>query len=85
MSQVHFVNLELVRKTPDGRLYTVSDAPGITIKDALNFSQDFRVIKDSTIASSASRPTIKEYLELEAALSFEPKLITQTFIVTWKP
>ena len=85
MAQVHFVGFRIMRQTQDGRVYTVDNAPGITIKDAMNFSQDYRVIADATVPSSGGNPTIKAYLEAEAALGFEPKHITQTFIVTWKP
>jgi len=41
------------------------------------------VIPDSNIPSSAGSPTIKEYLELEAAEGFVLKHIDQSFIVTY--
>ncbi len=82
--EIHFASIGLVKTTPDGRHYTNDSAPGIAIKDALHFTQDFRVLPDNDIVSTLGYPTIKTYLEREAALSFKPTQITQTFIVTLK-
>jgi hypothetical protein len=82
--EVHFADIGLVKRTPDGRFYTNDSAPGITIKDAMHFTQDFRVLPNDDIPNAIGYPTIAEYLSLEATYSFKPVQVTQTFIITQK-
>jgi hypothetical protein len=82
--EVHFVDIALVRRTLDGRFYTSDNAPGITIKDACHFTQDWRVLPTTVTPSGDNYPTISEYLNAEAALGFKPVQVSQTFIITLK-
>lgn len=79
MAQVHYVSVGLVKVDPTGVIID-GQTP---MKKCLNFSTEHRVVPDAGVPSSANYPTIKEYLEAEAIAGFEPKAITQSFIVTW--
>jgi hypothetical protein len=82
--EVHFADIGLVKRTPDGRFYTNDQAPGITYKDAMHFTQDWRVLPNTNLPNTIGYPTIAEYLSLEATYLFKPVQVTQTFIITQK-
>lgn len=79
MASVHYVNVRLVKLDQSGNLIT-GQTP---LKSSLKFSTEHRIEPDVDIPNSVNNPSIKEYLEAEAADGFEPKIITQSFIVTW--
>lgn len=54
-----------------------------TIGEVGNSSLEVRVVPDTGIPNSANYPTIKRYLELEAADNFVVRVLTQTMIVTY--
>jgi hypothetical protein len=81
--QVHFVGIGLVRVAPDGTVYNASNSKR-TIKEMLHFTDEHRVLVDSSIPNTAGNPTIQNYLNLEATNDFEPVQITQSFILTKK-
>jgi hypothetical protein len=81
MPTVHVVNLILKKIDPSGNVIE-SNAP---MQNHLNSSTEFRVEPEGSSPNSAGWPTLKRYLELEAAQSYEPKFINQSMIVTWKP
>ena len=45
---------------------------------------EHRVVVDSNLATTSGNPSIKDYLEREAANDFEPVQIFQSFIITKK-
>jgi len=81
--EVHVVSLGLMNISPDGTVYQRGSS-NLTIKKALNFSTEHRVIVDTNISSTSGNPNIKEYLEREAANDFEPVQIFQSLIITKK-
>lgn len=76
----HYVTIGLVHIGPDGQVLK-KDSP---IKRQLRFDTEQRVIPDANVPNSANYPTIQQYLTAEAAASFQPVQIGQTFIVTVK-
>lgn len=79
--QVHLAEIGLVHIKPDGTAYSRS-RKDVSIKDALNFSTEHRILLDSTNANTANHPTLKSYLQLEAGDGFEPVTVTQSFVIT---
>ena len=67
-----------------GQKYTTSHAPGLSIKDALRYTEDDLVQVDITNANTAGNPTIKAYLELEDAAGYLLKHFDQTYVITQK-
>jgi len=55
----------------------------ITINQLKNTRHEHLVIPDSAIASSANNPTVKQYLESEAALNYVLFHIDQSTIITY--
>ena len=73
-------------------LYSVDETTNIridkgsintTINQLKNTKQEFLVIPDAIISSSANYPTIKAYLEAEALLGYKLSHMDQTMIVTY--
>lgn len=62
----------------------VIDKTAVTIGDMLHSQSELRVAADSAIASSNDNPTIKTYLEREAALNYVANHISNTMIVTYE-
>ncbi len=60
------------------------DNPTYTLKQQMQTSSDHRVIPDTSIASSLNYPTVKAYLEAEAALDYVLQHIDQSTIITYK-
>jgi len=58
-------------------------SPNTTINQLKNTGQDILVIPDAAIPASASYPTVKAYLEAEAASDFVLHHMDQTCIVTY--
>jgi len=81
--EAHFVNVGLVRVSPDGTLYNASDTTK-AIKETLQFDSGHRILPDASIPSSIDYPTIQEYLNREAVLGFQPVQVAQYFVVTAK-
>ncbi len=61
----------------------VLDKTSATIGDMLESQSELRVLADSAIASSSGYPTIKTYLEREAAIDYVAEHISNTMIVTY--
>jgi hypothetical protein len=81
--QVHVASLSLMNISADGTIYQRGSS-NISIKKAINFSTEHRVVVDSSIPNTANNPDIKTYLELEANDDFEPVQIFQSIIITKK-
>lgn len=79
---IHVVYVMLRDVKSDG---SVLDKATASITDMRTASdKQPRVIADSAIASSAGHPTVKTYLEREAAAGYTLNHMTQTMIVTYK-
>lgn len=88
---IHLVNVALIRKTLDGRLYFPSNSKPIaggtsviTHKDAIHYTEEHRIIADPTIPNSATYPNLKDYLNLEAGSGFQFAYMDQYNVITQK-
>lgn len=82
--QVHVAELGLFRvDLTTGDVYQPSKGSR-SIKQNLNFDTQFRVVIDASNSNTDGNPTIKEYLQLEAAGGYEPVQVFQTMIITKK-
>lgn len=77
---IHVVYIGRKPIQPDG---TVLNKNTATIQQMQNASGEDRVLADSAIENSAGYPTIKAYLEAEAADNYVLHHISQTMIVTY--
>lgn len=77
---IHIVYIGRKPVQPDG---TVLDKNTATTKQMQTGSGEDRVLADSAIASSAGFPTVKTYLEREAALNYVVYHLSQTTIITY--
>ena len=58
-------------------------SPNTTINQLRASRQEMLVIPDAAIASSANYPTVKTYLEAEAAAGFKLQHMDQSYVVTY--
>jgi len=79
--EIHTAYVGLVQVAPDG---TIIDKNQATIAQMQTASSGFRVLEDATLANTANNPTIRDYLNLEAANDFQLVHLDQTFIITQK-
>jgi hypothetical protein len=77
------VHIAYIQLMPVNSLGVVVDKNDATIKQMLTTSSEPRVIADPAIANTATNPTPKAYLELEAADDFILNHIDQTQIITY--
>jgi len=83
--QSHFAEIGLVQIDPvSGRVYQRGHGGNLTIKEVLVFQTEHRILVDNALPNTSTNPTIKEYLELEAADDFQLKTVNQSFVVTEK-
>jgi len=81
---VHVAAMGLFRiNQSTGRIYQVGK-DSVTIKEALSFVEEHRLVDDPTIPTTSGNPTIRGFLELEAAAGFEPVQVDQSMIITKK-
>ena len=59
------------------------DKNNTTIKTMMSANTEHRIIPDAAIASSTGWPTVKAYIEAEAALGYILAYLDQTTIVTY--
>ena len=81
--QVHVARIGLFTVDTNGQRINKND-PGTTIGQVLATSSEMLVIPDAAISSSTNYPTIKKYLEDEAAAGFMLQHLDQTFVITYK-
>lgn len=80
---IHVVNVAfLAINKATGQPVDKND-PNTKIKDVMKTEHKHVVLPDSSIASSAGYPSIKTYLEREAALDYVANHISQNLIVTY--
>lgn len=77
---IHVVTIAVQNVDATG---TRIDKNNSTIKDMLNTELRHLVVPDTNIPNSAGWPTVKRYLELEAAQDYILGDMTQTMIVTY--
>ncbi len=80
---MHFVNTGFVLVDANGNYLNKSD-PSTTVGQIARGSRhEHRVIPDASVPNSANWPTVKRYLELEAAQDFVLNHMDQTNIITY--
>jgi hypothetical protein len=57
--------------------------PATTIKDTMETEHQHVVLPDALVPNSVGYPTIKRYLELEAAAGYEARFVGENLIVTY--
>jgi hypothetical protein len=77
----HYAEMALLKVSTDTGDVIQKDA---TIQQNLRFDMAFRVLPDPANPNTANYPDIRAYLTLEAAGSFAPIQVSQTFIITCK-
>lgn len=80
---IHVVNVAFLAINKDTGLPVDKNDPNTKIKDVMRTEHKHVVLPDSTIASSAGYPSVKTYLEREAALDFVANHISQNMVVTY--
>lgn len=79
---VHVVRVAFVKVDGAGQVLSKED-PNVTIKQQLLGSHDHRIIPDAGVPNSATRPTVKAYLEAEAASDYVLEYMDQNMIITY--
>lgn len=79
---IHVVYVVPRHVSPAGVVFE-KNAPTTLISDVMNGSMEPRVQADAAIASSSGDPSIKTYLEREAAIDFVLHHLSNTMIVTY--
>ena len=59
------------------------DDPAVTLKQQMQTQMDHRVIEDLVITNSSGNPSVKNYIEAEAADDYVVHHIDQTTIITY--
>ena len=80
---VHVVRVGLFTVDAANNQRINKNSPSTTFNQLKNTSMEALVIPDSGIPSSAGYPTIKEYLEAEAAAGYTLRHMDQSFIITY--
>lgn len=60
------------------------DDPNVTLKQHLSTHMDHRLIVDAAIPNTAGNPSVKAYLEAEAANDYVLSHMDQSMIVTYR-
>ena len=79
---VHIVRIGLFTTDVNG-VRINKNSNSTTINQLKNTQQEFLIIEDASIASSAGYPTIKTYLEREALLGYQLRHLDQSFLITY--
>lgn len=59
------------------------DDPNVTIKQQMQTSTEHRVLEDAAIPNTSGYPTVKAYLEAEAANDYVLEYMDQNTIITY--
>lgn len=82
--QVHVARVGFLKVDGAGNVID-KESPTTTIKEHLNGAHEHRVIPNVThIPNTANSPTIKTYLELEAADDFVLEYMDQNTVITYE-
>ena len=82
MAQVHFARAGLFTVDQNGARLDKC-CPTTSINELKNTRQEFLVLPDAGIPSTAGYPTLKAYLEAEAAAGFILQYLDQSIVVTY--
>ena len=88
MGGIHVANITPIRQTKNGRLFLAGKSKGlvdglpVSVSDVANYSEDVRVIQDSSISNSNGYPLIKDYLNLEVGDGYFFAHMDQTYLIT---
>jgi len=77
---IHFANIGFLMVDQNGQ---VIPNKSTEIKNVLNSSHEHRIIEDSNNPNSIGYPTIKGYLELEAASNYILQHLDQYNVITY--
>ena len=80
---VHTVNVAIRKVTPTGKVLIKDDVTE-TLKEHINFSQQYRIIEDPNIPNSMGSPTVPAYLTAEAVDNYVVKYMDHYTIITYK-
>lgn len=81
--QIHYVTVMIASVSKStGKVLFKDDATN-RLSDYFSTVSEHRVVADSAVASSATNPTVKQYLELEAAAGYKLQYMDQNKIVTY--
>jgi hypothetical protein len=81
-AQTHTAQIGLFNVDPVGNIVD-KNGPNTTIKQVLQTQQSHLVIVDSAIPNTAGNPTVKAYIEAEAANDYVVCRMSQTEITTY--
>jgi hypothetical protein len=82
--ETHVAELGLFQVNPiSGRVYQ-RGSDNLTIKEALTFNTEHRLVSNSNNSHTADNPSIETYLDREAADDFVPVSVTQSMVITTK-
>jgi hypothetical protein len=59
------------------------DDPNVSLRQQLQTRLDHRVLEDAAIANSSGNPSVKDYIEAEAADDYVVHHMDQTTIITY--
>jgi len=79
---VHVVRVAFRKVDAAGNVVSKED-PNVTLKQHLQGSHDHRIIPSADVPNSATSPTVKAYLEAEAAADYVLEYMDQNMIVTY--
>jgi hypothetical protein len=79
--QVHVANIGLQQVDTNGVVFSKQSAD---MKRVISASTEQRIIPNADLINTSQSPTLKSYLELEAADGFSLKHLDQTFVITEK-
>ncbi len=79
---IHLVNVQFIGVDAVGNVVDKNDR-STAITQVLNTSHEHRVIPDAAVPNSSGYPTIKAYLELEAASNYILAHLSQNMIITY--
>ena len=81
---IHYVNVAFRRVNSDTGQVVSPDNPSTTIAMMLRTRDEHRVVSDASVPNSAGNPTVKQYLEAEAADGYKLQHMDQTQIITYE-
>lgn len=78
---VHVATLTMVNVDRTGNIVIKDEA---TCMQVAQSSSEIRVMPDDAIPNTTGYPTVKQYLELEDADSYELRHLDQTYVITYE-
>jgi len=80
---IHVARVEFVAVNPRTNLVVDKGDVNTKLSDVLCTTHEHRVVADPDIPSSAGRPTVKRYLELEASFDYKLQYMDQNTVITY--